>query len=498
MLRFALLDVEREVSSTHPSASKFSSRTARFTETSESAHLTDPAAACACDCACERDRHLFCPGPKRILSLDGGGVRGAISVAFLERIEAILGRRFNKQVLLGHWFDLIGGTSTGGIIGGALALGFTVEDVRRFYHEFAPKVFVHPLWRIMGLLAKFDAEILRHEIENIVGKCTLGSDDLITGFSVVSKRMDTGSTWILANNKRSRYWEARGAVLGNKDYPLANLVRASTAAPFYFDPEKVEIAEARDGMKAVTGLFVDGGVTPHNNPSLVLYLMALLDAYKLRWKAGPENLTIVSIGTGTHRDRLVPNELGMGKTAKLTYRALTSVMNDIHEFALTQMQYLGETMTPWYINRELGTMVNEKPPHGKMFRFIRYDVRLELDWINESDERRKKIKHEFGRELTETDMIRLRSLDDTSIIKDLYKLGSIAAEEQVKEEHWDGALAQWCNGQQPCAKPRYLPPPQDDRSEESLRFRTSTKITEALSYARAQIVRLRSSRHPSR
>ena len=60
-----------------------------------------------------RDRHLFGPGPKRILSLDGGGVRGVISVAFLERIEAILTEQAGREVRLGDYFDLVGGTSTG-------------------------------------------------------------------------------------------------------------------------------------------------------------------------------------------------------------------------------------------------------------------------------------------------------------------------------------------------------------------------------------------------
>ena len=46
-----------------------------------------------------RDWHLFGPGPKRILALDGGGVRGAISVAFLERIEAILSERLGRKML---------------------------------------------------------------------------------------------------------------------------------------------------------------------------------------------------------------------------------------------------------------------------------------------------------------------------------------------------------------------------------------------------------------
>src|SRR5205823_6642362 len=44
---------------------------------------------CKCKCLNERDRHLYCPGPKRILALDGGGVRGAITVAFLEQIEKV-------------------------------------------------------------------------------------------------------------------------------------------------------------------------------------------------------------------------------------------------------------------------------------------------------------------------------------------------------------------------------------------------------------------------
>src|SRR6476620_904344 len=90
----------------------------------------------------ERDRHLFAPGPKRLLALDGGGVRGAITVAFLERIEQVLCKHLNKtEVHLGDWFDLIGGTSTGSIIAGALAFGYSSKDVTRFYTELAPKVF---------------------------------------------------------------------------------------------------------------------------------------------------------------------------------------------------------------------------------------------------------------------------------------------------------------------------------------------------------------------
>jgi len=68
-----------------------------------------------------------------MLSLDGGGVRGVISVAFLERIEAILKARAGEEVRLGDWFDLVGGTSTGAIIPTALALGKTNADLKDPY-----------------------------------------------------------------------------------------------------------------------------------------------------------------------------------------------------------------------------------------------------------------------------------------------------------------------------------------------------------------------------
>jgi hypothetical protein len=87
---------------------------------------------------CSRDYHLFGPRPKRILSLDGGGVRGAISVAFLQRIEKILDEHAGHEVRLGDWFDLIGGTSTGAIIAAALALGHRTSFVKDIYFRLAP------------------------------------------------------------------------------------------------------------------------------------------------------------------------------------------------------------------------------------------------------------------------------------------------------------------------------------------------------------------------
>ena len=77
----------------------------------------------------ERDRHLLSPGRKRILALDGGGVRGILSLAYLERIEGFLRDRHGPNYRICDWYDLIGGTSTGSIIATGLALGMSVSEL---------------------------------------------------------------------------------------------------------------------------------------------------------------------------------------------------------------------------------------------------------------------------------------------------------------------------------------------------------------------------------
>src|ERR1700685_4406765 len=141
--------------------------------------------ASAATLANSRDRHLFGPGPKRILALDGGAVRGALTVAFLERIEELLSERDGKDVRLGDYFDLVGGTSTGAVIAGALALGFKTAQVKDFYLKLAPFAFRRARWHIPVLQAKFDARGLRQQIEEVVGDRVLSSPDLITGFCLI-------------------------------------------------------------------------------------------------------------------------------------------------------------------------------------------------------------------------------------------------------------------------------------------------------------------------
>ena len=216
-----------------------------------------------------RDRHLFGAGPKRILALDGGGVRGIVSIAFLERLEQLVEKIEGKPVRLCDWFDLVGGTSTGAIIATAVALGYRASEIRTFFEELAPDIFRKPKWRFIGRQSVFEAKGLREKLVNIIGERTLDSDDLQTGLCVVSKRLDTGSSWILMNNPRSSFWESPPdkSFIGNRQFSLVNIVRASTAAPHYFDPELIQIVAVM-----APALFIDGGVSPHNNPALYMLL----------------------------------------------------------------------------------------------------------------------------------------------------------------------------------------------------------------------------------
>ena len=131
----------------------------------------------------------------------------------------------------------------------------------------------------------------------------------------------------------------------------AQIVRASTAAPHYFDPQEIEIVAGEP-----PGLFVDGGLTPHNNPSLALFLTAFVPQYGLGWQAGPDKLTIVSIGAGTFRDRLDPRSLSKGPSAKLALRAMIQQIGDNQQLILMLMSLLGESPTAWSINSEIGDL----------------------------------------------------------------------------------------------------------------------------------------------
>jgi hypothetical protein len=371
-----------------------------------------------------RDEHLFAAGPKRILSLDGGGVRGAATIAFLEQLEAQIAEIEGRQVRLAEWFDLIGGTSTGSIIAVALALGYRASEIHDFYRQIAPRIFKRSYFRLLGWHAKFDSRNLMRELASIIGNRTLDSADLQTGLCILLKRMDTGSAWMVMNNPHSIYWETPPdrAFIGNRHLPIANLVRASTAAPAFFDPELIEIVAGQP-----RGLFIDGGLTPHNNPSLMLLMAALLPSYGLNWKLGPGNLTIVSIGTGSFRATLNSIDTMRLSALGLALRSLAAMISESEQLVLTLMTYFGQSPVAWPINSELGDLGRLTPPTGQLFRFLRYDLKLEQKWLADN----------LLERMAPAAIERLRQMDQPSNMAALYELGRKAAGMQIKREHLD-------------------------------------------------------------
>ena len=369
-----------------------------------------------------RDRHLFAPERKRILSLDGGGVRGVLSVAFLERIEALLAEDAGKPVRLCDHFDLIGGTSTGALIAAGLAIGLSAHDLRGFYFEAAPRIFRRSRLRMFGVLEpRFDARPLEAEIRKVVGDRQLDSADILTGLAVISKRMDTNSTWVLTNNPRAPYWEDKveGAI-GNRHYPLAAVVRASTAAPHYFSPQPIPIIAGER-----PGLFVDGGVTPYKNPSLPLLMQALMTPHGLNWQAGADHLQLISIGTGERRERMAPGKAPPRTSAGVALQALVGALSDSSVASLTLLHWLSGTRALWPVNSEIGDLGTVAPPLGQpLFGFRRYDAHLEADWLAD----------ELGVQVDAEELRALCRLDQPAAVPRLYEIGQKAAAKFIRAE----------------------------------------------------------------
>jgi hypothetical protein len=97
------------------------------------------------------------------------------------------------------------------------------------------------------------------------------------------------------------------------------------------------------------------------------------------------------------------------------------------------MQWLGECLTEWKINSEVGSLCAELPQGGKMFRFMRYDVKLETAWL----------RQELDLKVSENDTERYRGMDNPAIVNEIYAIARLAAAKQVKPEHWLGALPEF-------------------------------------------------------
>ena len=405
--------------------------------------------------------HLFGPGPKRILSLDGGGVRGLLSCGVLGEIERRLQRRSGSaDFRLCDYFDLIGGTSTGSIIAAALAMGRSVAEVSDLYRALAPRVFDADGENAGIRKPRFDAENLERALAQELGDHELGSPALRTGFAVFAKRIDTGSAWTLTNNPNSAYWDGPEGGFPNKRFPIRNLVLASAAAPTFFEERCIRLVPEGEPIPPgadASGEFIDGGVAALNDPSLQLLKVATLAPYGFNWGAGDDRLMIISIGTGYWRPALnVDGEARswFERLAPVASRAVFALQSMIHDASLSTlatMQGLSAPPKPWRINSEIGDMAGARITPLPAMHFQRFDARLD------DDEEMRRIGVSYPPEEIEA-LKNMAAADDISLAH-LYEIGRSAGEDYFRrradEPDWEQAIfparfdPEWFSGPPP-------------------------------------------------
>ena len=214
--------------------------------------------------------------PFRILSLDGGGIKGAYTASVLAQLEEATG------CAAADHFDLIAGTSTGGIIAIGLGLGRSARQICDFYQADGRKIF--PTSGVIGrnlrgvrqlVRPKHDAADLRETLQGILGEAPLGESRcrlVIPAYDVTEGRVFIFKT---GHHPRFRF---------DVGLPAVDVAMATAAAPTYFGAAYV------DGHRAT---YVDGGVWA-NCPALV----ALTEATQFL-EVPPREIDILSIGTTT-------------------------------------------------------------------------------------------------------------------------------------------------------------------------------------------------------
>lgn len=234
-----------------------------------------------------------------ILSLDGGGIRGIISCIILKYIEEELQKLDNPNSKLGDYFDLVAGSSTGGLITCILLYPevfskskYSIQKGLDLYAERGGDIFQVSFWERLlnpfGLLnEKISEEALEKNLNEFFGNLELkdlAKPCLITSYDI--------------ENRRAKLFNSAGAHIAMNNFLVRDICRATSAAPTYFSPARI---------KSIYGQYfslIDGGVYA-NNPALCAYAearkMPFSEIFKNHLKPNypsVNDMIILSIGTG--------------------------------------------------------------------------------------------------------------------------------------------------------------------------------------------------------
>lgn len=201
---------------------------------------------------------------KRILAIDGGGIKGVFPASFLATVEDSIGDN------IANYFDLIVGTSTGGIIALGLGLELPAKEILAFYEEFGPRIFGGNR-RLGWFRSKYNGETLKEALEACFGEKKLG--DSKKRLVIPSLNLENGKVYIYKTAHHPRL---------ERDYKekAINVALATTAAPTYFPTHR----------SAAGTPLIDGGLWA-NNPvgAAVVEAITVLD-----WPR--DSLKVLSLG----------------------------------------------------------------------------------------------------------------------------------------------------------------------------------------------------------
>jgi len=222
------------------------------------------------------------PKPYRVLSLDGGGVRGLYTAVLLEGIAKRVARQNGQpddRMDLGKHYDLIVGTSTGALLAGALAVGVPMDRVIDLYRKDAKKIFDNPVptgrWKLLPWIFRqlgqpaHGSNPLRAALFGILGDVTLGQVYAERGIAlcIPAVNASTRKSWIF----KTPHDRAESRLQRDNDVTLVDACLASAAAPIEFPLASVRY---RNEPGSPVRWFVDGGLYA-NNPVIVAIVEAL-------------------------------------------------------------------------------------------------------------------------------------------------------------------------------------------------------------------------------
>ncbi|MEB3357902.1 MAG: patatin-like phospholipase family protein [Synechococcales bacterium] len=254
--------------------------------------------------------------PKRLLSLDGGGIRGIIAAEVLIRMEDLLRAHNPNWTCLADYFDFIGGTSTGSILAAALAKGMSARQVRDFYIESGSSIFRKRWNMVQRFWSTYSPQALEAKLQEEFQDTELGSEKLKTLLLIVAKNATTGETWFFVNNPKGRYYK------NDKALKLRDLIRASSAAPTFFPPHPILTVSGKYE-------FIDGGMSMFNNPSFQLFLEATKPEYNVGWETGADKVLLISVGTGSGNPAVEPvGRVGRFNMVDWARYAASTLMDD--------------------------------------------------------------------------------------------------------------------------------------------------------------------------